>query len=339
MSQEIEHFETRIARVEDYIRQNRLGELVTLVRQLQESLKVVRDLSFFEKQKQRIERFDKAISTYAEGKRAEVVGLPYGQFRTRGREIRALVALEGYFGREREFMESLVKERFLKELSSRLSQEVVGELPREYDETVKGYTQKLTFKFCIALTQFLEKEASFFDECFDEATVKRSFYEILITKALSDYRDKLIPEFLSGFPHDLRPDIFTGLYLKLISSLKRLTQSETSAFPFLKDLYQAVLESAKLKFTTCTQRAFERIMELDSEHAQPSAWESAIKPIFVEARALLSENIETGLCYELQTLIAHMFKALERFLMQICLHIGQISNKRMHFGVPSVSST
>lgn len=51
MSQEIEHFETRIARVEDYIRQNKLAELVLLVRQLQESLNVVRDLSFFEKQK------------------------------------------------------------------------------------------------------------------------------------------------------------------------------------------------------------------------------------------------------------------------------------------------
>ena len=62
MSMEIEHFENRIAKVEDYIRQNRLGDLVILVRQLQESLKVVRDLSFFEKQKQRIERFDKAIA-------------------------------------------------------------------------------------------------------------------------------------------------------------------------------------------------------------------------------------------------------------------------------------
>lgn len=61
------------------------------------------------------------------------MGLPYGQFRARGKEVRALLALEGYFGREREFIEGLVKERFLKELSVRLSQEVVGDLPQEYD--------------------------------------------------------------------------------------------------------------------------------------------------------------------------------------------------------------
>ena len=48
--------------------------------------------------------------------------------------------------------------------------------------------------------------------------------------------------------------------------------------------------------------------------------------------------IEIGLCYDLQSMANTVSKALERFLMQICYHIGQYSNKRTHFGAPSLLS-
>lgn len=71
---------------------------------------------------------------------------------------------------------------------------------------------------------FLEKEAGFFEDCFDNVTIKRTFYDIFVTQAFSDYKEKLIQEFLNGFLSDLRHEIFSELYLKLIVSLKRLTQ-------------------------------------------------------------------------------------------------------------------
>ncbi len=73
MSGEIEHFESRIAKVEDHIRHDKFEELVLLVQQIQDSLRVVRDLSFFEKQKQRIEKFDKMILGYVQAKERELL--------------------------------------------------------------------------------------------------------------------------------------------------------------------------------------------------------------------------------------------------------------------------
>ena len=102
MSQEIEHFETRIAKVEEFIRHNKFHELVGLVYQLQESLRVVRDLSFFEKQKQRIERFDKTIMAYVLAKEKELVfeNSSFNVLRQSAEELRGLLCLEQYFQRE-----------------------------------------------------------------------------------------------------------------------------------------------------------------------------------------------------------------------------------------------
>lgn len=110
MSQEIEHFEHRISKVEDYIKQNKFIELTQLIQQLQESLKVVRDVSFFEKQKQRIERYDKMILTYLQAKEKEYVFECGGEaaYKQNAKNIKALVTLQSYFKKESAFIEQLV---------------------------------------------------------------------------------------------------------------------------------------------------------------------------------------------------------------------------------------
>ena len=66
----------------------------------------MRDLSFFEKQKQRIERFDKAIMQYLLMKERELVlECPsYHSLRQNQEQIRALITLEMYFNRGSTFI-------------------------------------------------------------------------------------------------------------------------------------------------------------------------------------------------------------------------------------------
>lgn len=127
MSMEIEHFENRIAKVEEYIRQNKFVELAHLIQQLQDSLKVVRDLSFFEKQKQRIERFDKMIMTYMVQKENELV-FKNDFYKRESANIRCLLGLERYFNKEKEFIENLIARKLNHEFSQMVQNQEVDRL-------------------------------------------------------------------------------------------------------------------------------------------------------------------------------------------------------------------
>lgn len=67
-------------------------ELVDSMKQVQDSLKVVRELSFFEKQRQRIDRFDKMIMSYMQSKEKEYL-FDTQAYRSKVDEIRALIKL------------------------------------------------------------------------------------------------------------------------------------------------------------------------------------------------------------------------------------------------------
>lgn len=60
---------------------------------------MVRDISFFEKQKQRIERFDKMIMGYLQTKEKELV-YESDIYKQNASDIKALVSLQQYFKRE-----------------------------------------------------------------------------------------------------------------------------------------------------------------------------------------------------------------------------------------------
>lgn len=154
MSGEIEHFESRIAKVEDFIRHDKFEELVALVQQIQDSLRVVRDLSFFEKQKQRIEKFDKMIMGYVQGKERELV-LETKYYRQNASAINRLITLEAYFGREKQLIDLIVESKLLKDFDYLINQ------TKENSDSISPYRQKLFCTFTTALLTLLTELPDF----------------------------------------------------------------------------------------------------------------------------------------------------------------------------------
>ena len=65
MSDDIERFQERIGRVEDLIQDDDLIQLSRLLTDLKLSLEMIQNFSFFQKQKQRLDRFEGSILDYA----------------------------------------------------------------------------------------------------------------------------------------------------------------------------------------------------------------------------------------------------------------------------------
>jgi hypothetical protein len=83
--------------------------------------------------------------------------------------------------------------------------------------------------------------------------------------------------------------------------------------------------------------AFESIMESDSQYApQVNQWASQLEKVVYVIERILSNTIDICLCYDLQPLASSIVKNLEKFLMQLCYHIGQFSNKKFHMGIPNL---
>jgi len=57
---------------------------------------------------------------------------------------------------------------------------------------VKAYSQKYAFKFCTIFTAFMEKEAAFIEECFDDLGLRKTFWEELVTRVIGEHKERLI---------------------------------------------------------------------------------------------------------------------------------------------------
>ena len=64
MSRDIERFQERISRVEELIEMDDLNSLASLLVDLKLSLEIIQSFSFFQKQKQRLDRYEKSIVEY-----------------------------------------------------------------------------------------------------------------------------------------------------------------------------------------------------------------------------------------------------------------------------------
>ncbi len=73
MASEIEHFEQRIAKALHLIQSDNLAELALLIQQLKDSLKVVRGMTGFEKQKDRVEKFEQHVLEYIQSQENEIL--------------------------------------------------------------------------------------------------------------------------------------------------------------------------------------------------------------------------------------------------------------------------
>ena len=72
MSCDIERFQERIGRVEELIEEDDLISLAELLTDLKLSLEMIQSFSFFQKQKQRLDRFEGSILEYTRIKEDQV---------------------------------------------------------------------------------------------------------------------------------------------------------------------------------------------------------------------------------------------------------------------------
>jgi hypothetical protein len=86
----------------------------------------VRDLSFFEKQKQRIERFDKMILSYVSAKEHELI-FENAYYRSNSEQIKMLLSLEQYFGNEQGLIEQLIDQKLVKDFDFTLNNKIDGD--------------------------------------------------------------------------------------------------------------------------------------------------------------------------------------------------------------------
>ena len=99
MAAEIEHFEESIGQVEELMRKDSLAELTSLMGSIQESLNMVSNLSFFDKQKQRLDRFKKGIIAYTGQKEDEMI-VPDKSFVGNPSDLRCLLLIYRHFDKE-----------------------------------------------------------------------------------------------------------------------------------------------------------------------------------------------------------------------------------------------
>ncbi|CDW77287.1 UNKNOWN [Stylonychia lemnae] len=345
MSQEIEHFESRVAKVEEYIRLNKFSELVLLVQQLQESLKVVRDLSFFEKQKQRIEKFDKMIQAYAQNKEKEFI-FECNFYKQNAENIRQLILLEQYFANDNQLVEQIMTQKLLKEFEYILLSKTEEEnLDDEMDPSlVKNYKGKFFFKFSQAVKHFLSTQIDFLNELFDDtklAQLQKDHIEKLMIKMLADYKDKLIQEFVHSLDYDQQLEVYENFFIKMLVNVRtiignRVAVSLDQSFNlFFKDLYQEMLDKYRKQIDIVASENFQYILEKDAL----GGWEKNFLAVTHVFEKVLVNNVHICQCYELQFLAQTVLKTLEKFLMQIRFHIGQFCNKRIHMGIPNPNTS
>ena len=127
-----------------------------------------------------------------------------------------------------------------------------------------------------------------------------------------------------------------------INSMRKMLPSQlvfdSSVYPFMRELFQSMVERYRKMIDSTVSEVFETIMENDQQYPLVTNWPSRLESIVQTIEKCLANTIEIGLCYDLQSLTSSVVKQLEKFLMQICYHIGQFSNKKMHFGAPNPAS-
>ena len=89
MSNEIERFQERIGRVEELIRDDDLNALAWLLADLKLSLGMIESFSFFQKQKQRLDRLEKSILEYTQMKEEQIFNRGNSAGATRARQDNA----------------------------------------------------------------------------------------------------------------------------------------------------------------------------------------------------------------------------------------------------------
>lgn len=76
--------------------------------------------------------------------------------------------------------------------------------------------------------------------------------------------------------------------------------------------------------------SYEFIIEKDAI----TEWGRNFEKIEYVVEKILANNIEICQCFELASLTTGILRGLEKFIMQLCFHIGQFSNKKVHYAVP-----
>ncbi len=97
---------------------------------------------------------------------------------------------------------------------------------------------------------------------------------------------------------------------------------DTSLYPFIRELIQSMVERYRKMIDSSVSEAFESIMENDQQYPLVANWNSRLDSIIYTIEKCLANTIEIGLCYDLQSLTSSVIKQLEKFLIQICYHIG-----------------
>ena len=117
----------------------------------------MRDLSFFEKQKQRIEKFDKMIQNYMQSKEKEFV-FDCNFYKQNHESIKALLFLEQYFNKESQFLEQLIESKLIKDFEYLLTNihATLIDDDEEQEPNVRIYQTKFFFKFSKALVAYVE---------------------------------------------------------------------------------------------------------------------------------------------------------------------------------------
>lgn len=90
---------------------------------------------------------------------------------------------------------------------------------------------------------------------------------------------------------------------------------DTSVYPFVRELFQSMVERYRKMIDSTVSEVFEAIMENDQPYPLVSSWPSRLDSIVQMIEKCLANTIELGLCYDLQSLTSSVVKQLEKFLM------------------------
>ena len=141
------------------MRRDSLVELTALMGSIQESLNMVSNLSFFDKQKQRLDRFKKGIISYATQKEDEMI-VADKTFVGTPSELRCLLLIYRHFSKEESFLDRFIEKVLLRQFNHHLRQAEASGSKSIGDKFSTSHVHS-------ALTTFIkEARASILDELF-----------------------------------------------------------------------------------------------------------------------------------------------------------------------------
>jgi hypothetical protein len=74
---------------------------------------------------------------------------------------------------------------------------------------------------------------------------------------------------------------------------------DNSLYPFIRELFQSMVERYRKMIDSTVSEVFESIMENDQQYPLVSSWPSRLDNIVQTIQKCLENTIEIGLCYDL----------------------------------------